>query len=173
MNDPWQVHTLLPRLGAMGGAALGSGLGGVGGAAGMGDTAGRETRRGRLVIRGAARQGRRVLAGPELGHEVLTDREALRDGVRGRSASLAQPSLTPAVNQGNGAANAPTIRECVEGRDQADMALRMMQLQVKISGGSVAGDARTSAGTLLCARPWRELLEKPPLTGSSSASSGK
>ena len=116
MNDPWQVHTLLPRLGAMDGAALGSGLGGVGGAAGMGDTAGRETRRGRLVIRGAARQGRRVLAGPELGHEVLTDREALRDGVRGRSASLAQLSLAPAGNQGRGAAIAPTFRECVEGR---------------------------------------------------------
>ena len=48
------------------------------------------------------------------------------------------------------------------------MALRMMQLQGKISGGLVAGDARTSAGTLLFARPWREWLEKPPLTGSSS-----
>ena len=69
------------------------------------------------MIRGAARQGRRVLAGPELGHEVLTDREALGDGVRGRSPSLAQPSLTPAGNQGIGAAIAPTIRECVEGRD--------------------------------------------------------
>ena len=129
MNDHWQVHTLLPRLGAMGGAA------------GMGDTAGRESWRGRLVIRRAARQGRRVLAGPELGHEVLTDREALRDGVRGRSASLAQPSLALAGNQGNGAAIAPTIRECVEGRDQAEMALRRMQLQVKTLGGFAMGDA--------------------------------
>ena len=45
----------------------------------------------------------------------------------------------------------------------------MMQLQGKISGGLVAGDARTSAGNLLSARLWREWLEKPPLMGSSSA----
>ena len=49
----------------------------------------------------------------------------------------------------------------------------MMQLQMKASGGLAAGDARPSAGTLLSARPWRELLEKPPLMGSSSAASGK
>ena len=53
------------------------------------------------------------------------------------------------------------------------MALRKMQLQVKISGGFVVGDARSSAGNLLSARPWREWLEKPPLMGSSSAVSGK
>ena len=80
------------------------------------------------------RQGRRVLAGPELGHEVLTDREALRDGVRGRSASLAQLSLALARIQRSDAAIALTIRECIEGRDQAEMALRMMQLQVKTLG---------------------------------------
>ena len=44
---------------------------------------------------------------------------------------------------------------------------------MKISGGSVAGDARTSAGNLLSARSWREWLEKPLLMGSSSAVSGK
>ena len=54
-----------------------------------------------------------------------------------RSGSLKQPRLASARNQGRGAAITPTIRECVEGRDQAEMALRMMQLQVKISGGLV------------------------------------
>ena len=81
---------------------------------------------------------------------------------------MKQPSLALAGNQGRRAALALTIQECIEERDQGEMAMRMMQLQVKLSGGLVAGDARTSAGTLLFARPWREWLEKPPLTGSSS-----
>ena len=86
-----------------------------------------------------------------------------------RSGSLKQPSLALAANQGSGAALALTIRECIEGRDQGEMAMRMMQLQVKISGGLVAGDVQSSIENLLSARPWREWLEKPPLTGSSSA----
>ena len=86
---------------------------------------------------------------------------------------MKQPSLALAGNQGSGAAHALTIRECIEGRDQAEMALRMMQLQVKIAVGFVAGDAQSSSGNLLCARPWREWLEKPPMMGSSSAFSGK
>ena len=49
----------------------------------------------------------------------------------------------------------------------------MMQLQVKISGVLAAGDARSRAGKLLSARPWREWLENPPLMGSSSAFSGE
>ena len=53
------------------------------------------------------------------------------------------------------------------------MALRRMQLQLEIAVGFVAGDAQSSSGNLLCARPWREWLEKPPVMGSSSAFSGK
>ena len=85
-----------------------------------------------------------------------------------RSGSLKQPSLAPARNQGSSAAIAPTIRECVEGRDQAERALRRMQLKVTISGGFAVGDALCRAGNLLSARPWREWLEKPLLMGSSS-----
>ena len=95
------------------------------------------------------------------------------DGVCSRRGSLKPPSLALAGNQGRGAALALTIQECVDGRDQEEMALRMMQLQMKIAGRFATGDARSSAGNVLCARPWRELIEKPPLMGSSSASSGK
>ena len=49
-----------------------------------------------------------------------------------RSGSLKQPRLAPARNQGSGAAIAPTIRECVEGRDQAERALRRMQLEIAV-----------------------------------------
>ena len=49
-----------------------------------------------------------------------------------RSGSWKQPSLAPAGNQGSGAAIAPTIRECVAGRDPAERALRRMQLEVAV-----------------------------------------
>ena len=50
------------------------------------------------------------------------------DGVGARRGSLKQPSLALARNQGRGAALALTTRECIEESDQAEMALRMMQL---------------------------------------------
>ena len=64
-----------------------------------------------------------------------------------RSGSWKQPRLAPARNQGSGAAIAPTIRECVEGRDQAERALRRMQLEIAV--GFVAGDAQSRSGNLL------------------------
>ena len=55
-----------------------------------------------------------------------------------RSGSLKPPRLAPARNQGSGGAIAPTIRECVEGKgDQAERALRRMQLQLEIAVGFV------------------------------------
>ena len=48
------------------------------------------------------------------------------DGVCSRRGSLKQPSLALAGNQGRGAALTLTIQECVEGRDQAERALRMI-----------------------------------------------
>ena len=50
------------------------------------------------------------------------------DGVGARRGSLKQPSLALARNQRRGAALALTTRECIEESDQAEMALRMMQL---------------------------------------------
>ena len=127
-------------------------------------------------------RSRELLPSPEQRIERSNDRLVVgrwliaryqRDGVGARRGSLKQPSLALAGNQGRVAAIALTIRECIEGRDQAGTALRRMQLQVKISGGFATGEARSSVGNLPFARPWREFLEKPPWMGSSSAAGGK
>ena len=59
-----------------------------------------------------------------------------------RSGSLKPPRLAPARNQGSGAAIAPTIRECIEGREQAERALRRMQLQVAVGFVGASRDPR-------------------------------
>ena len=59
-----------------------------------------------------------------------------------RSGSLKQPRLASARNQGRGAAITPTIRECIEGREQAERALRRMQLEVAVGFVGASRDPR-------------------------------
>ena len=59
-----------------------------------------------------------------------------------RSGSWKQPSLASARNQGRGAAITPTIRECIEGREQAERALRRMQLEVAVGFVGASRDPR-------------------------------
>ena len=100
----------------------------------------------------------------------LTDREVSRGCCGVKEWLLATTQTCACRKPRKSAAITLTMRGCVEGEgDQAEMALRMTQLQMKTSGGFATGDARSSAGNLQSARPWREWLEKPPLMGSSSA----
>ena len=74
---------------------------------------------------------------------MLTDRKGRKEmgWVRG-AAPGSNPALRLRGTQGSGAAIAPTIRECVEGRDQAERALRRMQLEIAVGFVGASRDPR-------------------------------
>ena len=90
------------------------------------------------VDSGAGRAARRPLGGG-----VLTDRKGRKEmgWVRG-AAPGSNPALRLRGTQGSGAAIAPTIRECIEGREQAERALRRMQLEVAVGFVGASRDPR-------------------------------